>query len=98
VVVAKVRDGKAEEGFNALTASTKPGRGRVSSTRPRSCVRRFQNASSIASLLLTTEALVSEIPRTRTNKGAGGGRWRDGRHGGGMGATKPSPQVQPQET
>ena len=35
----------------------------ASSTRPRSCARALQNASSIASLLLTTEALVSEIPR-----------------------------------
>jgi len=33
----------------------------------------LQNASSIASLLLTTEALVSEIPEEKKESGAGAG-------------------------
>ena len=43
----------------------------------------LQNASSIASLLLTTEALVSEIPEDK--KDAGGGGHSHGGPGGGMG-------------
>jgi len=39
----------------------------------------LQNASSIASLLLTTEAMVSEIPEDKKEAPAGGGP------GGGMG-------------
>ncbi len=39
----------------------------------------LQNASSIASLLLTTEALVSEIPEEKKEAAMPGG------HGGGMG-------------
>src|SRR6187549_450743 len=41
----------------------------------------LQNASSIASLLLTTEALVSEIPEEKKEAAGGGGH----SHGGGMG-------------
>jgi chaperonin GroEL len=33
----------------------------------------LQNASSIAGLLLTTEALVSEIPEEKKDTGGGGG-------------------------
>ena len=40
----------------------------------------LQNAASIASLLLTTEALVSEIPEDKPEAPAGGGHG-----GGGMG-------------
>jgi chaperonin GroEL len=39
----------------------------------------LQNAASIASLMLTTEALVSEIPEEKKAAPMGGG------HGGGMG-------------
>ena len=41
----------------------------------------LQNAASIASLLLTTEALVSEIPEEKDEKGGPGA----GAPGGGMG-------------
>jgi chaperonin GroEL len=61
------------------TAST-PHRGRTrtwwrpaSSIPPRSCARPLQNAASIASLLLTTEAIVSEIPADKDDSGAGDG-------------------------
>jgi chaperonin GroEL len=65
VVVAKVRDMKAEEGFNALTEEYENlvDAGVIDPTK---VVRSaLQNAASIASLLLTTEALVSEIPEDK---------------------------------
>ncbi|MGE0456342.1 MAG: chaperonin GroEL [Vicinamibacteria bacterium] len=65
VVVAKVREMKAEEGFNALT-ETYENLVEAGVIDPTKVVRSaLQNASSIASLLLTTEALVSEIPEEK---------------------------------
>ncbi len=78
VVVAKVRDMKTEEGFNALTEEYENlvDAGVIDPTK---VVRSaLQNAASIASLLLTTEALVSEIPEEKSEPAGGG-------HGGGMG-------------
>jgi chaperonin GroEL len=61
VVVAKVRGLDAEHGFNALT-STYENMVQAGVIDPTKVVRSaLQNAASIASLLLTTEALVSEI-------------------------------------
>ncbi|MBI3931855.1 MAG: chaperonin GroEL, partial [Acidobacteria bacterium] len=80
VVVAKVREIKADEGFNALTDKFENlvDAGVIDPTK---VVRSaLQNASSIASLLLTTEALVSEIPEEKDEKGAAPGMG----HGGGM--------------
>ena len=84
IVVQKVRERKdAEEGFNAqseiyenlVTAGV---------VDPTKVVRAaLQNASSIASLLLTTEALVSEIPEEKKDAGMPGGGM--GGMGGGMG-------------
>src|SRR5574339_476076 len=68
VVVARVRESKsAEEGFNALT-ETYENLVDAGVIDPTKVVRSaLQNASSIASLLLTTEALVCEIPeKTKT--------------------------------
>jgi chaperonin GroEL len=80
VVVAKVRDGKAEEGFNAQTEKYE-NLVEAGVIDPTKVVRSaLQNASSIASLLLTTEALVSEIPEEKPEAPAGGGHG-----GGGMG-------------
>jgi chaperonin GroEL len=80
VVVAKVRDMKAEEGFNALTEEYE-NLVEAGVIDPAKVVRSaLQNASSIASLLLTTEALVSEIPEEKPEAPAGGGM----PHGGGM--------------
>jgi chaperonin GroEL len=81
VVVAKVRSMKGEEGFNAQTEEYENlvDAGVIDPTK---VVRTaLQNASSIASLLLTTEALVSELPEEKEDKGAG----MPGGMGGGMG-------------
>ncbi len=72
VVVSKVREMKAEEGFNALydRYENLVDAGVID---PAKVVRSaLQNAASIASLLLTTEALVSEIPEEKEEKGGGG--------------------------
>jgi chaperonin GroEL len=81
VVVAKVRESKtAEDGFNALTDEYE-NLVEAGVIDPTKVVRSaLQNAASIASLLLTTEALVSEIPEEKEEKAAGGGM----PHGGGM--------------
>ena len=79
IVVQKVKDGKGEEGYNAASDKYE---NLVSAgvIDPVKVVRTaLQNASSIASLLLTTEALVSEIPEEK-KEAAGGGM-----PGGGMG-------------
>jgi len=73
VVVAKVREMKAEEGFNALS-DTYENLVEAGVIDPTKVVRSaLQNASSIASLLLTTEALVSEIPEEKEEKAPMGG-------------------------
>jgi len=80
IVVAKVKDMKQDEGFNAQT-ETYEDLVKAGVIDPAKVVRNaLQNASSIASLLLTTEALVSEIPEEK-KEAAGGGH----SHGGGMG-------------
>jgi chaperonin GroEL len=71
VVVAKVREMKTEEGFNAQTEAYE-NLVEAGVIDPTKVVRTaLQNAASIASLLLTTEALVSEIPEEKEEKGAG---------------------------
>jgi chaperonin GroEL len=74
VVVAKVRGMGPEEGFNALT-DTYENLVRAGVIDPTKVVRTaLQNSASIASLMLTTEALVSEIPeKTKDAPGAGAG-------------------------
>jgi chaperonin GroEL len=80
IVVAKVKELKQDEGFNAAT-ETYEDLVKAGVIDPAKVVRNaLQNASSIASLLLTTEALVSEIPEEK-KEAAGGGH----NHGGGMG-------------
>jgi chaperonin GroEL len=65
IVVAKVKDGKGDDGFNAAT-DTYEDLVKAGVIDPAKVVRNaLQNASSIASLLLTTEALVSEIPEDK---------------------------------
>jgi chaperonin GroEL len=81
VVVAKVREMKADEGFNALTDEYE-NLVEAGVIDPTKVVRSaLQNASSIASLLLTTEALVSEIPEEKEEKAPMGGGMP---HGGGF--------------
>ena len=81
VVVAKVRDAKnAEEGFNAQNEKYE-NLVEAGVIDPTKVVRSaLQNAASISGLLLTTEALVSEIPEDKPEAPAGGGM----PHGGGM--------------
>jgi chaperonin GroEL len=81
IVVARVKDAKnAGEGYNAAT-DTYEDMVAAGVIDPTKVVRSaLQNASSIASLLLTTEALVSEIPEEK-KEAAGGGM----PGGGGMG-------------
>jgi chaperonin GroEL len=82
VVVAKVNGQKAEEGFNALTEEYE-NLVEAGVIDPTKVVRSaLQNAASIASLLLTTEALVSEIPEEKEDKGAAAGGGMP--HGGGF--------------
>ncbi len=78
IVVARVRDAKvADEGFNAAN-DTYEDLVKAGVIDPAKVVRSaLQNASSIASLLLTTEALVSEIPEEKKEAPGAG-------HGGGM--------------
>jgi chaperonin GroEL len=72
VVVGKVREMKADEGFNALTEKYENlvDAGVIDPTK----VVRYalQNAASIASLLLTTEAVICEIPEAKGEKGSAG--------------------------
>jgi chaperonin GroEL len=73
IVVAKVRELKQDEGFNAQT-ETYEDLVKAGVIDPAKVVRNaLQNASSIASLLLTTEALVSEIPEEKKEAPAPGG-------------------------
>jgi chaperonin GroEL len=81
VVVAKVHSQKAEEGFNALTEEYE-NLVEAGVIDPTKVVRSaLQNAASIASLLLTTEALVSEIPEEKPEAAPPGGGMP---HGGGF--------------
>ena len=78
IVVQKVREMKDEEGFNALT-DTYENLVQAGVIDPAKVVRNaLQNASSIASLLLTTEAIICEIPEDKKEAPAMPG-------GGGMG-------------
>src|SRR3954449_10380879 len=73
IVVSKVKDAKGDEGYNAGSDKYE---NLVSAgvIDPVKVVRTaLQNASSIASLLLTTEALVSEIPEEKKESQAGAG-------------------------
>ena len=73
IVVQKVRDAEdSGEGFNAQT-ETYENLVEAGVIDPTKVVRSaLQNASSIASLLLTTEALITEIPEEKTAAPAGG--------------------------
>ena len=85
IVVQKVREQKnAADGFNAET-ETYENLIEAGVVDPTKVVRAaLQNAGSIAGLLLTTEALVSEIPEEKKDAGMPGGGGMGGM-GGGMG-------------
>ena len=83
VVVNKVVEGKGNFGFNAQPASTAIW-SRWASLDPTKVTRfALQNAASVASLLLTTEAMVAELPKDEKGGGGGGGGGMGGM--GGMG-------------
>ncbi len=77
IVVQKVRDGKGAFGYNAATGEY----GdliEMGVIDPVKVVRSaLQNAASVASLMLTTEAMIAERPKDKEEKSAGGG----GHHG-----------------
>jgi chaperonin GroEL len=73
VVVAKVREMKADEGFNALNEKYE-NLVEAGVIDPTKVVRSaLQNAASIASLLLTTEATICEIAEDKSEGGMPGG-------------------------
>ena len=73
IVVSKVREMTGDEGFNAATEVYED-LVKAGVIDPAKVVRSaLQNASSIASLLLTTEALISEIPEEKAAAAAQGG-------------------------
>jgi chaperonin GroEL len=84
IVVAKVKEMKQDEGFNAASEVYED-LVKAGVIDPAKVVRNaLQNASSIASLLLTTEALVSEIPEDKKESSGGGGHSHGGGGMGGM--------------
>jgi chaperonin GroEL len=73
IVVQRVKEMKDEEGFNAQTEQYE-NLVQAGVIDPAKVVRSaLQNAASIASLLLTTEAVISEIPEEQKNAAAAGG-------------------------
>ena len=78
IVVQRVKEMKDEEGFNAQTEQYE-NLVKAGVIDPTKVVRSaLQNAASIASLLLTTEAVISQVPEEQKNAAPAGG-------GGGMG-------------
>jgi chaperonin GroEL len=78
VVIEKVKGGKGAFGFNAATLEYED-LVKAGVIDPTKVVRSaLQNAASVASLMLTTEALIAEKPKKKEAAPAGGG-------GGGMG-------------
>jgi chaperonin GroEL len=78
VIVAKVLDMKGDYGFNALTDNYE-NLVEAGVIDPTKVVRTaLQNAASIASLLLTTEAIICEIPTAKGESAGGGGGMSDG--------------------
>jgi chaperonin GroEL len=73
VVVARVRELKGDEGFNAQTDvyENLVEAGIIDPTKVVRCA--LQNAASIASLLLSTEAVICELPGEKGEAAMGGG-------------------------
>src|SRR5678809_1501805 len=77
IVVEKVKNGKGAFGFNAATEEYED-LVKAGVIDPTKVVRAaLQNAASVASLMLTTEALIAEKPKKKEKSAGGGG-------GGGM--------------
>ncbi len=73
VVINKVREGKGAFGFNARTEVFEDleKAGVIDPTKVERTA--LQNAASVASLLLTTEAMIAERPKKKAKGAAGGG-------------------------
>jgi len=84
VIVNKVKEGKDAFGFNAQTATYEDliQAGVIDPTKVTRTA--LQNAASVASLMLTTEAMVAEHPKEDDAKGAGPGGGMGGMGGMGM--------------
>ena len=78
MIVNKVKEGSGAIGFNAATGTYEDllAAGVIDPAKVTRTA--LQNAASVASLLLTTEAMVAETPEGR---GQGHGRRRHGWHG-----------------
>ncbi|MCC6763711.1 MAG: chaperonin GroEL [Deltaproteobacteria bacterium] len=73
VVVNRVREGKDDFGYNALAGTYEP-LAKAGVIDPAKVVRSaLQNAASVASLLITTEAAIANKPEKKSGAPAGGG-------------------------
>lgn len=87
VVLNKVKDGKEAFGYNARTDKYED-LIEAGVIDPKKVVRyAIQNAASVASVMLTTEAMIADKPEE--NAGGGGGMPGGGMPGGGMGGGMP---------
>jgi chaperonin GroEL len=77
VVINKLVEGKGNYGFNAQTGQygDMVEMGVLDPTKVARCA--LQNAASVAGLILTTDAMIAELPKEESHAGHG--------HGGGMG-------------
>jgi chaperonin GroEL len=73
VVMNRVREGKDDFGYNALTGTYEPLL-KAGVIDPAKVVRSaLQNAASVASLLITTEAAIANKPEKKAGAAPGGG-------------------------
>jgi chaperonin GroEL len=73
IVIERVKSGKGSFGFNAATEEYED-LVKAGVIDPTKVVRTaLQNAASVASLLLTTEAMIAEAPEKKKAGGGGGG-------------------------
>jgi chaperonin GroEL len=84
VIVNKVKEGTGAYGFNAATGAFEDllAAGVIDPAKVSRCA--LQNAASVSSLMLTTEAMVAEKPRDEDKAPAGGGGGMGGMGGMGM--------------
>jgi len=85
VVINKVKEGEGSFGYNART-DTYEDLIAAGVIDPKKVVRfALQNAASVASVMLTTEAMIAEKPEKNADAGMPGGGMPGGGMGGGMG-------------
>ena len=82
IIVNKVKESKGNHGWNAATAEFEDLVEAGVIDPAKVCRIALQNAASVASLMLTTEAMIAELPK-KEEAAAGGGHGGHG-HGGGM--------------